>query len=197
MERRLVIFDFDGTLTYKDSMIEFVRYYRGNLRFILGMIWLFPKLLLYKLNLIPNNKAKELFLTYFFKNEPVTIFREKGDRFAQEIIPSLLIPSALRQFEEHLRMGDQLVVISASAESWLRQWCDHKKVSLLATRLQVINNVITGKLSGPNCYGIEKVNRLKAFLDLEKFKEIIVYGDSKGDNALFEISTNHYYKYFQ
>lgn len=196
MKQRLVIFDFDGTLTYRDSMIEFVRYYHGTKHFFLGMMYLFPQLLLYKLNFIPNYKAKEIFLSYFFRNEPIHVFQKKANKFSEEIIPSFIIPSALRNLEQHKKDGDDVVIISSSAEDWLGIWCTLNKVNLIATVLEKEDNLITGKLDGPNCYGPEKVNRLKQSYDLSTFDEIIVYGDSEGDHALFEISTQHFYKYF-
>lgn len=74
MEKRLVIFDFDGTLTRKDSMLEFTRYFHGVFRFYIGMLYLSPILLLYKVGFIPNWKAKEFYLTHFLADCHYLIF---------------------------------------------------------------------------------------------------------------------------
>ena len=45
----LALFDFDGTLTKKDTMFEFIRFSKGNLMLLIGLIISFPILVLYKL----------------------------------------------------------------------------------------------------------------------------------------------------
>lgn len=197
MRRQLVIFDFDGTLSRADTMLAFTRFCRGNIRFFLGMACLLPVLLCYKAGWIPNWRAKELFLTHFFRGEPLVEFQEACRRFGRDRIPGLIRPEALRQLEKHRSEGGQVVVVSASAEDWLAPWCRHMQVDLLATRLQARQGRLTGKLDGPNCFGPEKVNRLKAAYRLHEYAEIIAYGDSKGDAQLFEIASSFYYKPFR
>ena len=62
----LVLLDFDGTITTRDTLIEFVRFYRGSRNYWLGMAMLSPMLALYALKILPNWKAKQYFLTHFF-----------------------------------------------------------------------------------------------------------------------------------
>lgn len=197
MKPNLVIFDFDGTLTTRDSMLAFTRFYHGDFRFLLGLLYLSPSLLSYRLGRLPNWRAKEHFLTYFFGGEPLDRFQQSADRFASEKIPALLRPAAVRRLEAHRRNGDQLVVISSSAENWLRAWCRDLELPLLATRLQVTDGRITGKLNGPNCYGQEKVNRLREQFDPADFAGIVVYGDSRGDRELLRLATQAHFKPFR
>ena len=57
-KENLYIFDFDGTLTFKDSLIEFLRFAKGDAyTFALFFIYA-PNLVLMKLGLYFNNKAK-------------------------------------------------------------------------------------------------------------------------------------------
>jgi FMN phosphatase YigB (HAD superfamily) len=62
--RTLALFDFDGTLYKKDSLIEFTRFAKGMCRFT-KMLLLFPDLIGLKLRLLPNEKVKVKFLTTF------------------------------------------------------------------------------------------------------------------------------------
>ena len=197
MNSRLVIFDFDGTLTYKDSMLEFAKFYRGKWRYRLGIFLISPILLAYKLGLMPNWQAKQYFLQFFFRGEPLHRFQNKCDEFARDKLPLIVRKEALQQLQLHQQENDQVVIISASAENWLMAWCRALNVNLIASRLQVRENHITGNLSGPNCYGVEKLNRLREKYNPKSFSEIIVYGDSKGDAALFEIATKIFYKPFR
>jgi hypothetical protein len=64
--RTLVLVDFDKTLYKKDSLIEFTRFYKGNIDLLIGFIVLLPMLIMWKLGKISNENAKQQFITYFF-----------------------------------------------------------------------------------------------------------------------------------
>lgn len=194
--KRLAVFDFDGTLTNKDSFLAFIRFYKGKLPFYRGMLQVAPWLLAYKLKLYPNWKAKEKVLTHFFAQIPEEDFREKGRRFANELIPAMLRPKAKEALQMHKERGDRIVVVSASAEPWLEAWCKAEGIELLATNLECREGKITGRLQGKNCYGPEKVVRLKEYLPLEEYCEVHVYGDSAGDKELLELATHPNYRCF-
>lgn len=194
--KRLAVFDFDGTLTSKDSFLAFIRYYKGVVPFYTGMLQLLPWLLAYKLKLYPNWKAKEKVLSHFFAHTAEDAFREKGRRFARELIPRMLRPKAKQALRRHQQEGDRIIVVSASAEPWLQAWCAAEGIELLATSLECREGKITGKLKGRNCYGPEKVERLKKHLPLENFEEIHVYGDSAGDRELLKLATHPNYRVF-
>lgn len=197
MHKRLIVFDFDGTLTHGDSMLAFTRFYHGLPRFILGLFYLSPQLLAYKVGLLPNWRAKEYYLTHFFGGEPLTDFQQTCDRFARERIPLMLRSAAKHRLREYLQAHDRILIVSSSAENWLRAWCEEQSVELIATRLQSRNGRLTGKLEGKNCYGPEKVKRLRAHLPLSEYDEVIAYGDSKGDRELLEMASVRFFKPFR
>lgn len=194
--KKLAIFDFDGTITKKDSFLEFIKFYRGVFKFYLGFGLLSPLLILYIFKIIPNWKAKETVLGYFFGNEEVAVFSLKCKAFAESKLPLLTKESALRAIEKHKLEGDRVVVISASAENWLSYWCQKHGLELIATRLEVKGSKITGKIDGFNCYGKEKKNRLEEFLDIKEYEEIYVYGDSNGDKEILAMATHPFYRHF-
>lgn len=194
--KRLALFDFDGTLTYKDSFLEFIRYYHGNTSFYTGMFRMLPWLVGYKLKLYPNWKAKEKVLTHFFGKLSEEGFRGKGERFAREVVPAMVRPKALQALQNHLKAGDRVVVVSASAEQWLQAWCDSLGIELLATRLECQEGILTGKLMGKNCYGPEKVERIRQHINLQEYQEVYVYGDSRGDREMLSLATHPHYRYF-
>ncbi|MTI20660.1 HAD-IB family hydrolase, partial [Fulvivirga sp. RKSG066] len=182
--RKLVLFDFDGTLTYKDSFLEFIKFYHGSFKFYLGFAWHLPSLVLFKLKIIPNWKAKELIISHFFRGEDLEKFNKIGDTFASEEIPKMLRPKAEKKLAAHIEAGDEIYLVSASCENWLASWCKDKGIGLIATRLEVVNGQITGKIDGKNCYGPEKEYRVREVLDLNKYADITAYGDSSGDKEL-------------
>ena len=197
MKKQLVVFDFDGTISNRDSMLEFTKYHKGNLRFFWGMIFLSPILIAYKLGIIPNWRAKEFYLRHFFKGEELQVFQKSCDQFGLQRIPTFVRKKALQSLQEHRSKNNEIVVVSSSAENWLSAWCKQQQIDLIGTHLEVVKDRLNGNLSGPNCYGSEKVIRLKEKYNLDSYDEILVYGDSKGDYQLFEISTSHFFKPFR
>ena len=197
MEKSIAFFDFDGTITRKDTMLELVKYVKGDLNFYKGMLFISPWLVGLKLGLVKNSDAKEKLLTFFFKGTSVDEFNSACTRFSEEIIPGLIRPDAYKAIMDHKQEGHEIVVVSASAENWISPWCEKNNLKYLATKLEVKNNLITGKLAGENCNGIEKVNRIKQMLDPADYKFIFCYGDSSGDKEMMNIATNPFFKIFK
>ena len=74
---KLYAFDFDGTITTKDTFIAFIRFVKGDLRTFLGLLLYAPILIMMKLKLYPNWKAKQQLFTYFFKGMNMKEFKLK------------------------------------------------------------------------------------------------------------------------
>lgn len=194
-ERRLVLFDFDGTLTTKDTLLEFIKFYHGAFKFYLGLVVLSPVLVAMVLKLIKNWRAKELVLAWYFKGTDVDLFNEKCATFSATIVPSLIRPRGIEALKKYQQEGD-VTIVSASPENWVAPWCLSHNVPCIATRLEVQNNKLTGKISGKNCYGPEKVCRIKERYDLTGYDLIIAYGDSSGDSEMLALASEPYYRAF-
>jgi phosphoserine phosphatase len=61
----------------------------------------------------------------------------------------------------------------------------------------VKQGIITGKISGRNCHGDEKVCRIKEHFNVSQFSEVIAYGDSAGDKEMLALAHRRYYKPFR
>lgn len=197
MNNRIAFFDFDGTITTKDTLLEFIKFYRGPFRFYLGFFMYAPFLLAYKLKIIPNWVAKQKVLQFFFGGETIGSFQKQCEEFAAHKLPALLRPKALAEIKKLQAAGSTVVVVSASAENWIRPWAVQNSLHLMGTRLAMQDGKITGKLDGPNCYGNEKVHRIKEKFDLADYKEIYCYGDTSGDKPMLAIGTKTFYKPFR
>ena len=193
----LALFDFDGTLTLKDSFLEFIKFSKGKIFYWTGLFLLSPILVLFKLGLIKNWRAKELVMRFFFNKMKVNDFENLCNTFAKNVIPTILRPEAYEKLEEHLTNKNKVVIVTASVENWINPWSDQFNIELIGTKLKVKDNLITGEIEGKNCYGPEKVVRLKEKINLADYSEIFVYGDSKGDNELFSLGTKKFYKVFK
>lgn len=191
------MFDFDGTITRRDTLFDFIRFYRGRGALYQGLIRLAPVLLAFKLGFVANWVAKERTLTYFFGGEPQAEFRQRAADYARQRLPRIIRPSALQKINELKEKQAVIYVVSASAEDWIRPWCESLGIGLIATRLETQHRKITGKIVGKNCYGPEKVRRIREELDLGQYLMIYAYGDSRGDRELLEVAHYPRYRYFK
>lgn len=194
--KTLALFDFDGTITRNDTLIRFIIYTYGKFRFLLGMIWLLPFLVIYKLGLYSNEKAKQRMLSFFYKRWNYAEFKRKGEDFCRQVLPGLLRESALQKIQWHKKKMHRIIVVTASVEEWVHPWCESIGIECLCTQLEIKDNHITGRLGTPNCYGPEKVNRVKNILSLDQYETIYAYGDTKGDREMLKISGKPYFRHF-
>jgi len=193
----LAIFDFDNTITCKDSLIDFIYYTVGPLRFFEGVLCLTPLLIFHKLGLIANDKIKETALSHFFKNWEQERFATSVSLYSQKYLPAIIRESALQKIHWHQNQGHKIVIVSASLENYLIGWCRHINAELLATGLEFKEGRFSGKLATPNCYGQEKIRRLQQHYDLKKFDYIYAYGDSQSDLVLKSIANEFHFRIFQ
>ncbi|MBI3139574.1 MAG: haloacid dehalogenase-like hydrolase [Sphingobacteriales bacterium] len=197
VKKGIAFFDFDGTLSSKDSLLEFIKFSKGNFRFFFGFLLLSPWLLALKFRLISNQRAKEKVLRYFFNGTPVGRFNETGRQFAGTVIPSIIRPGALREIKKLKENNIEIVVVSASPENWLTDWTHSQGLTLISTRLVETDDKVTGMIEGFNCHGEEKVRRIREQFDLSAYDEIYAYGDSSGDRPMLALARHAFYKPFR
>jgi len=193
---KISFFDFDGTITTKDSLADFVKFAVGKFNYYLGLLILSPILIPYIFKFVPNNVAKEKLISHFFKGWNINRFQQISDKYALERIDRIIRPKAIEKIKWHQQKGHEVVIVSASMENWLIAWCEKNNLNLISTKLEVKDNQLTGRFSTLNCYGIEKVNRIKEKYRFEDYEVIYAYGDSKGDKEMLSIANKKYYKYF-
>jgi len=152
------------------------------------MLTLSPALLAYRCNLIPNWRAKEIVLSLFFKSWGLEEFRALASKYASERLPRIIRTTSMQRIAWHKFQGNRGVVVTAAIDCWIRDWCDRHGLDLLATRLEVADGRLTGRLAAKNCYGPEKVRRIKAAYNLEEFSQIYAYGDSPGDAEMLALA---------
>ena len=195
--KKIAAFDFDGTITRKDTLIEFLRFAGGNAR-LYAVFTLYSLLLvLMKLRLYDNQKAKEKIFAHYFKDIPLEQFNDLCRRFSEQKGQSLVYADAKAQIAKHREQGDEVVIISASIENWVCHFAKALKADkLLATKVEVQEGMLTGRFLTANCYGKEKVNRLlSAYPERDKYN-LIAYGDSRGDKELLQFADEQHYKQF-
>lgn len=195
--KSIAFFDFDGTITTDDSLLKFIRFVVGDAKFVLGLLVLAPMLALYMAKIIPNYRAKQYLLAWYFKGMPKDAFLAVAQEYSLQHIQTILRPEAMQRIAWHQQQGHQVVIVSASLECWLQPWCEQQGLGLLATQIDLSQPLITGRFLSANCYGQEKVNRIRAAYDLSQFNKIYAYGDSSGDKEMLALADEAFYKPFR
>jgi len=189
-------FDFDGTIIKRDSLFVFIWFAVPFLRIVFSFIKVMPWLVLYQLKLIPNFKAKEKLFKALFKGTSIAVFNKNCVDFVPKI-QAMVNPEAMDKIKWHREMGHEVVIISASVENWIIPWATQTGIdTVLATQIEVIDGLITGKFLSKNCHGPEKVNRLLQHLPDWDSYDLYAYGDSYGDRELLLLADHKFYHCF-
>ena len=197
--RKIYAFDFDGTLTTKDTLLEFIRFAKGSGQMFRVFLLFSPLLLLMKLHLYPNWKAKQQLFSYFFKGTNIDDFNALCTRFAEQN-KHLLRPAGIEKVRQAIEEEQATVlIISASIDNWVRPFFDEidKKIQVLGTQIGTEGGRLTGQFTTKNCYGQEKVNRLTVLYPHREAYDLIAFGDSRGDKELLDFADKGFYKPFR
>ncbi len=187
--RGLALFDFDGTIYKKDSLIEFTKYTKGSTRTFVGLVFLSPVLILNRLGIYPSDKAKLIYLNHFFSNDSKEDFVAKAKEFSLQEIDKSLNKEMLKKIVLHKQLGDRIIVVSASLKCWLQPWCKKRGLELASTEISFENNGL--KYKRKNCTESEKVVRILEKISNKKYASAIAYGDSSGDDKMIEFAQKY------
>lgn len=192
----IAAFDFDGTITYCDTLMPFLLHLSGSLKWLGKMILLSPLFIGFLLRLYSRQEVKEKVLTCFIKGMHIDQLQDAGHAFALGWLQQLVRPEALKRLHWHQKQGHRCILISASLDIYLSPWADQAGFhDLICSSLEEDSSgIVTGKLFGENCRGPEKTRRLSDLLGPLNQYVIYAYGDSKGDKELLAAADFAYYR---
>lgn len=193
--RRIAFFDFDGTLTKSDSLKHFLFYSFNLWELIFKSIKYVPLFFYYKIIQRNNAKAKQALFRVFFKGDSEQAFNNKCEKFSTSVIPKLIQSEVLQRVQWHQKRGDEVVVVSASIENYLRPYFSPMNIKVIGTKLEVIKGKLSGNFSGKNCNGLEKKARIENSYQLSDYEKSYAYGNSSGDNAMLDLVDDGFYRY--
>ena len=192
--KKIYAFDFDGTLTTKDTLIEFIRYAKGSMALGLGFMRYAHLLVLMKIGLYPNYKAKQKVFAHFFKDTTLDDFNALCKAFAASS-SHLLRPNAIEAIDQATKEGSEVLIVSASIDNWVQPFFPQVKV--VGTQIEVIDGKLTGRFLSKNCYGQEKVNRILSLYPNRQDYHLTAYGDSRGDKEMLAFADESHFKPFR
>jgi len=198
-QKRVAVFDLDGTLTSRDTLFAFLRYLAGRRGFYLRLPLVVPILLLMSLRVLGRERAKELVLSLFLRGRTREELMLRGESFARERLPQMLRPQARARLLWHQSRGHRCVLATASPDVYVEAWARAAGFDdVVATRLEFgAAGRATGRIAGGNCRGAEKLRRLEGLLGDMSALELFGYGDSRADRAFLDRCGEAHYRPFR
>ena len=178
--KKLVLYDFDGTLTHSDSFYQILRFSVPLWRLGWGSIMLFFRYLVLFFNQKLNRESGKIaIIEQFWGHLTQTELNSLGHRFCDQRIHHLLVPERMAQLRQYQKERDTTVVlVSASCDFWLQPFCESEGIHLICTELEFEQEIWTKKFKQGNCNGPAKAARIQERFDLNLFEHIIAFGDA-------------------
>jgi len=196
--KTLAVFDFDGTLTNRDSLNDFLLWRYGPIKFFSVYLIISPILFLYLLGCIKNITIKKIQIYFFLKESSMDSFLNDCEDYAKSRLKEIIRPEAISVIKQHAKKGHELIIISATYPFWIKHWASQYDFShVLGTEIKAKKGKINCASLKKVCVGIEKVNRLMDIYPNLSQYEIYAYGDSYGDKHIMNMATHSYYKSFK
>ena len=194
--KTLSVFDFDGTLTYHDSFIPFLKFAFGRRKFARRIIkMVFPTLRCFRRKLT-RDELKEVLIKTFLTDIKEEWLKEKAEAVCKAYWSKLMRPAGLLAVAEEINRHAEVTICSASPAMVLQPFADRLGIKLIGTTLEVVDGVLTGKIIGNNCRCGEKIKRLeRVYGDLTQY-HLRAWGDSRGDHELLYAAQDPHWRYF-
>ncbi len=184
--KTVAAFDFDGTITYRDSLLPFLFFTHGFIGANFNLFLCLPVFIGFIFRLSTRQTVKERILKQFYGGLPLSELRLMGEKYVKHGIK--VRPEMIEKIRWHQQQGHLCVLVSASMDAYLEYW--GKSMGFYAALTSIIDidkeGRVTGKLKGLNCRGPEKVVRLKQLMGENKNYILYAYGDSAGDRELLQ-----------
>jgi len=193
----IVAFDFDGTLTVRDSFLSFLKWRAGAVRHALGLLRLAPAAGAYLFHR-DRGRLKAAAVREFLRGAPRQRLEAEAQEFAEKFSKHLLRPDAVATWSRWRDQQMRLVIVTASPEIIVGPFAralgaDHLIGTLLAFDSR---DCVAGGLGGPNCRGPEKVTRLAQLFGPD-FELKAAYGDTSGDREMLAVAEIAGYRVFK
>jgi phosphatidylglycerophosphatase C len=179
----IALFDLDGTLTWRDTLLPFLLgFLRRRPHRALGL-WRMPLALAHYWQYRDRGALKSSVIRMLMRNEKRSVL----DAWAQSFVAALkpqhrFRPLALAVVETHRAAGDHLVLLSASPDLYVPQigrLLGFERT--LCTEMEWRGERLDGGLKTPNRRGEEKLHCLAWLREQYPGSPVIAYGNSASD----------------
>lgn len=193
----IVAFDFDGTLTVRDSFTAFLKWRAGRVRYAFGVVRLIPAGLAYLFHR-DRGRIKAQAVREFLRGVPRERLEADARAFAEATSRSLFRPDAVAAWKRWREQRVRLVIVTASPDVVVAPFARGLGADeLLGTEMAYdAQGRVTGAFATPNCRGPEKMVRLQARFG-PNLRLKAAYGDTSGDREMLAAAETPGFRVFR
>lgn len=181
---KTIIFDFDKTLTTRDTLRPFVTSLAerdGDRKKLFQFYLLVIRL---RFGLIADKPFKERILKLFIHGKSVHEVGDSVEYFHQAALPELINTNVWEKLTEHINNGDDVYLATANFDFLLAPLAKTLKLAgIFSTQAEISDGYYTGKIIGTTCKGEDKVSKVREALGHQTLSSAVAYGDAE-DKAL-------------
>lgn len=181
---RLVVFDLDGTITYRDTLLPYVSGYLARAhRSRLRMLGVLPTLSAFLLDAADHGAVKSSFIRSTLGGASREQLAAWTDEFVPWVISQGSSPEALELIRTYREAGDYLVLMSASTDLYvpqIGQALGFKEVICTGVAFSSSGR-LDGALTTANRRGSEKVRCFQGLVQQHPGLETVAYGNAGSD----------------
>ena len=196
MPKEIVAFDFDGTLSIRDSFTDFLKWRVGGAVWFTGMVQLIPAALRY---LVDRDRGaiKAASVDLFLKGMSREQISAEAEKYANSVYAKFMRPDALATWEEWGKKGVHRVIVTASPETTIAPFAKRLKAdNLIGTQFEFdASDKLTGRFATPNCRREQKVQRIHAVYGPD-VRILAAYGDTSGDEQMIAAAEEKGFRVF-
>ncbi len=173
---KIIVFDFDKTLTYKDSLKELFMGEMCGLKYPLRAYYMLLAVLS-KFKIITVRKEKKLMIKLLFQSDEM-VFAKKCHEQARNI----KLNPVFNKVSEYVEDGNRVIILSASSEYLLKEVFEGINVEIIGTTF--ISDKGTIKSINQHPFGNEKYDLLikQGITNVDE-----MYYDSHNDECLIPL----------
>jgi len=188
---RLVVFDLDGTITYRDTLLPYVSgYLARSHRSRLRMLRVVPTLAAFAIGAADHGAVKSAFIRGTLGGATRTELAAWTEEFVVGLLRSGCSPGALASIRAHRAAGDLLVLMSASTDLYVPRIAhalDFATVICTGVEFDAAAR-LDGALTTPNRRGPEKVRCFQALRQQHPDLQTVAYGNAGSDLAHLKLA---------
>ena len=188
------LYDFDGTITRKDTTILLlVALLKLRPWRFFGLIWLLLRMIVAS-DSVSKQGHKNKAIGYLIKD--LSDMRLSGAlKDFRNKVKFLYRPSVVASIGQAIQDGCTVVIVTASPSFAISDCVSDLPVIVLGTEFEKKENIYTGLLKSENCYGQEKVNRINEWATSNKITLSVqsAWSDHFSDLHMLSLSAKRYW----
>ena len=187
-KRKIAAFDFDGTITERDTLFGFLVAVGGRASVASALARNTIGMVRGARDDSARDAAKERVLGEVLRGRSESEVSEAGEAYALLLQERFRQPT-IERLRWHQTEGHETIIVSASLIYYLRPLAASLEIGdVIGVEMETdATGIITGSLAHPNVRAEEKATRLRRHLG-EGAVEVWAYGNSSGDDALLTMA---------